>query len=254
MSDSRKTFPLLRSYYEAAKKIPDKAAGFDYFMAICAYYFDDEIPQIDGWASMAFELVRPNIDANRRRGSKAAEPAENIESPDSDCEVTGKSLTSNSAVTPKSLASDCEVTGKSLYPSIGTRDKGLGTRDKGVGIKDKGKGSEEGGRGGKPRKTPASQPDAVQWAENVTMTNAEHDKLLATYGSVDTARLIEILDNYKGANGKKYRSDYRAILSWCTNRLEEEKAKAKKADKGKTAHQSWTEIAEEMEAETEAKR
>lgn len=68
----------------------------------------------------------------------------------------------------------------------------------------------------------------VQWAENVSMTNEEHDKLVSAHGEADTARLIEILDNYKGSTGKRYKSDYRAILSWCVERLEEEKAKAPK--------------------------
>ena len=65
----------------------------------------------------------------------------------------------------------------------------------------------------------------VQWAEFVSMTNAEHDKLVSTYGAADTARMIEILDNYKGQNGKKYKSDYRAILNWVVERLREEKGK-----------------------------
>lgn len=69
---------------------------------------------------------------------------------------------------------------------------------------------------------PPAEPK-VQWAEYVSMTNAEHQKLLDTHGPADTARLIEILDNYKGSSGKKYKSDYRAILSWVEDRLEEEK-------------------------------
>jgi hypothetical protein len=70
----------------------------------------------------------------------------------------------------------------------------------------------------------ARQPK-VQWAENVTMTNDEYEKLLAAHGPADTARLIAILDNYKGASGKRYASDYRAILSWVVDRLREEKQK-----------------------------
>ena len=58
------------------------------------------------------------------------------------------------------------------------------------------------------------------------MTNSEHEKLLAAHGPADTERLIEILDNYKGATGKKYASDYRAILSWVVDRLAEEKGKS----------------------------
>lgn len=71
----------------------------------------------------------------------------------------------------------------------------------------------------------------VQLADYVTMTNAEHQKLLDAYGEADTARLIEILDNYKGSTGKRYKSDYRAILSWCVERLAEEKGKEKPSAK-----------------------
>lgn len=62
----------------------------------------------------------------------------------------------------------------------------------------------------------------------MTTTNAEHERLLATHGPADTARLIEILDNYKGSSGKVYKDDYRAILSWCVDRLDEEKANGRK--------------------------
>mgnify|MGYP006901990299 FL=1 len=50
--------------------------------------------------------------------------------------------------------------------------------------------------------------------------------LVARLGSEDrTKRAIEILDNYKGATGKTYKSDYRAILNWVIGRLEEEEQK-----------------------------
>jgi hypothetical protein len=62
----------------------------------------------------------------------------------------------------------------------------------------------------------------LKLAEYVTMTNDEYQKLLATYGKEMTDRLIEVLDNYKGANGKKYKSDYRAILNWVVKRVQEE--------------------------------
>ena len=60
-------------------------------------------------------------------------------------------------------------------------------------------------------------------AENVTMSDSEYQTLIDKYGEKDTARLIEILDNYKGQSGKKYKSDYRAILNWVVDRLQEEK-------------------------------
>ena len=67
-----------------------------------------------------------------------------------------------------------------------------------------------------------------QYAEFVAMTNDEYKSLvdnehLGTQTAVN--RCIEILDNYKGANGKKYKSDYRAILTWVIDRYREEQQK-----------------------------
>jgi len=69
----------------------------------------------------------------------------------------------------------------------------------------------------------------IKFAEFVSMTNDEYEKLLATYGKEMTAKLIEILDNYKGATGKKYKSDYRAILSWVVEKVRKELPRGKEA-------------------------
>lgn len=63
------------------------------------------------------------------------------------------------------------------------------------------------------------------YAEFVTMTESEYGRLVEKYGEAKTKRAIEILDNYKGSNGKKYASDYRTILNWVMERVEEEIAK-----------------------------
>jgi hypothetical protein len=67
--------------------------------------------------------------------------------------------------------------------------------------------------------------DNIIYAENVKMKKSEFEKLNADYGAEDTKTMIQILDNYKGANGKKYKSDYRAILNWVVNRLKDEKTR-----------------------------
>jgi hypothetical protein len=54
------------------------------------------------------------------------------------------------------------------------------------------------------------------------MTQEEYDKLLEAHGQDKLNRIIETLDNYKGANNKKYASDYRAILNWVVKRVEED--------------------------------
>lgn len=62
----------------------------------------------------------------------------------------------------------------------------------------------------------------IKFAEFVSLSQEEYDKLLSSHGEEKTKRMIEILDNYKGANNKKYASDYRAILNWVVKRVEEE--------------------------------
>ncbi len=53
------------------------------------------------------------------------------------------------------------------------------------------------------------------FAEFVTMTNDEYSSLIEKLGSEEGAKwCIERLDNYKGASGRNYKSDYRAILNW----------------------------------------
>lgn len=68
--------------------------------------------------------------------------------------------------------------------------------------------------------------DKIQFAEFVSMTEDEHQKLVDEFGTADARALIDILDNYKGSSGKRYKSDYRAIRSWCVERLEEQKRKS----------------------------
>ena len=60
------------------------------------------------------------------------------------------------------------------------------------------------------------------YGEFVRLTPTEHERLLKAYGAAGTRRMIELLDHYKGASGKRYQSDYRAILSWVVGRWQEE--------------------------------
>ncbi|APB77424.1 DUF4373 domain-containing protein [Paenibacillus polymyxa] len=65
----------------------------------------------------------------------------------------------------------------------------------------------------------------IKFAEFVSLTQDEYDKLVLAHSEDRTKRMIEILDNYKGSKGKKYASDYRAILNWVVKRVEEEEQK-----------------------------
>ena len=65
-------------------------------------------------------------------------------------------------------------------------------------------------------------PQKLKYAENVLMTVEEYTKLLNLYGKVAVEKFVEILDNYKGSSGHKYKSDYRAILNWVVQRAEKD--------------------------------
>lgn len=72
------------------------------------------------------------------------------------------------------------------------------------------------------------QEEKIHFADFVSMTNAEHEKLVSTHGKDFVDQCITVLDNYKGSNGKTYKSDYRAILSWVIDKVKEQQAKNKK--------------------------
>ena len=68
-------------------------------------------------------------------------------------------------------------------------------------------------------KKPKKQIPKIQYAEFVSMTEDEHKKLVEAHGMEKVEEMVKVLDNYKGANGKKYKSDYRAILNWVIDRV-----------------------------------
>jgi hypothetical protein len=75
----------------------------------------------------------------------------------------------------------------------------------------------------KPSVQTSKRVDKIAFARYVSMEQKEYDKLLEEFGRTDTARMIEILNNYKGASGRNYKSDYLAIRNWVIERLKKEK-------------------------------
>lgn len=73
---------------------------------------------------------------------------------------------------------------------------------------------------GKERKVNKSKgKEKIKYAEFVSLEQSEYDKLVEQHGEESVKEMITVLDNYKGANGKKYKSDYRAILNWVVDRV-----------------------------------
>lgn len=73
-----------------------------------------------------------------------------------------------------------------------------------------------------------NKKEKTSFAEFVSLSQEEFEKLVSEYQEHGAMRMIQILNNYKGASGKKYKSDYLAILNWVVNRYKEEQAKAGK--------------------------
>jgi hypothetical protein len=225
--EPRKAFNFFYSYYLAAKKIEDAQAQAAFLMAVCQYALEGTEPEIDGLASAMFELARPNLDASRAKSDGGANGGRksqaNRKQAESKSQANRKDTSSIRQACPKDTSSTPQA-----------------IKDKGLRIKDK-----EHSPNGENTPKPPTEPK-VQFAEFVTMTNAEHEALLATHGAADTARLIEILDDYKGSSGKTYKSDYRAIKSWVVGKLNEEKARQAKSVPRETPSASNTATATDL--------
>lgn len=72
------------------------------------------------------------------------------------------------------------------------------------------------------QKAKAEKKKKYKYAEFVTLTKDEYAKLCTEHTEEAVRRMIEILDNYKGQSGKRYKSDYRAILNWVVDRYNDE--------------------------------
>ena len=68
----------------------------------------------------------------------------------------------------------------------------------------------------------SKQEDKKEYAEFVSMIEDEYMKLVEAHTKEGADRMIQILNNYKGSTGKKYKSDYLAILNWVVGRYKEE--------------------------------
>lgn len=75
------------------------------------------------------------------------------------------------------------------------------------------------------QKAKAAKAKKYKYADNVSLTRDEYAKLCESYGEDDVKGIIQVLDNYKGQNGKRYKSDYKAILNWVVNAYNERKFK-----------------------------
>jgi len=65
------------------------------------------------------------------------------------------------------------------------------------------------------------KPEKTFFSELVSLTESEYQKLFNEHGKYWAGKMIEILNNYKASSGKKYKSDYHAILSWVVTKVKD---------------------------------
>ena len=68
----RKAFTFLRSFYEAACELKDKAQQADFFMAVCEYALNGKEPECTGEVKALFILVKPVLDVSQIRAECGA--------------------------------------------------------------------------------------------------------------------------------------------------------------------------------------
>lgn len=99
--------------------------------------------------------------------------------------------------------------------------------------------------------------DKKIYAEFVTLTEDEYNKLVDKHGKEVTHECIMVLDNYKGQsekNKKKYSSDYRAILNWVVARVQEKNQPKYRHTEKKVVQVDFTPSEEERNHAAEAAR
>lgn len=85
---NRAQFTFYRSYYDAIKVLPKKEQTA-VLLAICAYALDGEEPKLAGTASAIFTLVRPTLDASRKKAESGKRGGESKQT-ESKPEANGK--------------------------------------------------------------------------------------------------------------------------------------------------------------------
>lgn len=202
-SDLARGFLLYKDYIKPVSRMNDEAAG-RLFKAILAYVNDQPMPELGETEDTAFCFIKAQLDisiesykercainaANGAKGGRPRKPTAPDENPEKP--VALPEAENNPPVSEEPQEEPQQEPEKKPK---------------------------------KAKKPAAPKPPKTHYAEFVSMTEVEHDKLVEKYGEEATLRLIEILNNYKGQENKHYASDYRAILNWVVNRYEEEQAR-----------------------------
>lgn len=179
-----KSFTIYKEYYELSTFLSVREQE-DFWLKIIKYMFEDIEPSLNTNQQKIFDNLRRPLDKSKKR-SKSGSTKSNENQNEIKIE-TNKNQNENKTKTHQDV-----------YVNVNNLENKKDIR---------GMGEEE-------EEETFANDKKIQFADFVTMTNAEYAKLVSTYSKEFADRCIEKLSNYKGASGKKYKSDYRAIKNW----------------------------------------
>ena len=176
----------------------------EFAFSILEYIFEDKIPEFDGLSKGIWQLMERPLKISKNKANNAKK-----ESNENQTEIKSKSNENQSHYSISNSISLSFSERKKEKEVLGEKEK---------------------------------KEEKIHFAEFVSMTNAEYEKLISTYGKEFADQCITVLDNYKGSSGKKYKSDYRAILSWVVDKVQKEHQAMRQQKKSSNP---FREIAEE---------
>ena len=241
------SFIFYRSFFEAIDTLPRDIQG-EIYRAIVRYGITGEETEcLKPIARSLFILMKPQIDANTSRyenGCKGGRPkagGEDEKPNGNQTETKPKPNGNRTETKPKPNGNQTETKPNGNRTETKPKPNGNQTETKPKPNENDNENDndnylkEKGNTGVLPQKKKTQEPplpkiektEKAAYAEYVSMTNAEYAALVERYGEQAAREMIDILDNYKGSNGKKYKSDYRAILSWVAGRWEEQQVKTR---------------------------
>lgn len=199
MGNNINSFSFFKNYYDVIKELP-KDKQQEILIAMLKYVFEDETPKFQGLLNGIWMLIERPLEISKIKSkSKQNQIKIKTESKQNQNDIT---VLFHEREREREIEKERE---DNIYNNTPTCEELNNTLSS-----------------NKAKMTNVDNSEKKQYAEFVNLTNAEYSTLIDKYGELFTRKCIEILDNYKGSSGKKYKSDYRAILNWVVKRVEEE--------------------------------
>ena len=173
------SFSIYAEYMDLFELLPTEEERGQLIWKILKYMFYDEIPVLNDNQTRIFNNLKRPLDKSKKKSNKNQNEIKTEPK-------QNQNETKSKAHQDVNVNVNVDVNGKKEDRVIGEEEK---------------------------------KEEKIHFAEFVSMTNAEYEKLVSTYGKKSADQCIQTLDNYKGSSGKKYKSDYRAILSWVVDKL-----------------------------------